>query len=119
MRFFLLPLSTMNCSGEPFTHICEWKRRSPSSGSSGSFFWILAVATVALGSASMICFPLPFPLSGSGSGLEHASDSKDFNSATNDCLVRHTCVMSGTLVEFTSLSCVLLRLHGVVIFLRL
>jgi hypothetical protein len=28
MRFFWLPLSTMNCSGEPFTHIWEWKRCS-------------------------------------------------------------------------------------------
>src|SRR3984885_14533215 len=72
MRFFWLPLSTMNCSGEPLTHIWEWKRRSSSSGSSGSFFWILAVATVALGSASMICFPLSFPLLGSDSESEHA-----------------------------------------------
>ena len=39
MRFFCLPLSTRNCSGEPFTHICEWKRHSPSSGSSGSWWW--------------------------------------------------------------------------------
>ena len=33
MRFFWLPLSTMNCSREPFTHISEWKRRSSFSGS--------------------------------------------------------------------------------------
>jgi hypothetical protein len=64
MRFFWLPLSTMNCNGEPFTHILEWKRCSTSSGSSGSSFWIFVVATVALGSASIICFPLSFPLSG-------------------------------------------------------
>lgn len=63
MRFFWLPLSTMNCSGEPFTHICEWKRCSPSSRSPGSFFYTLAMATVALGSPSMICFPFSFPLS--------------------------------------------------------
>ena len=30
-----------------------------------------------------------------------------------------TCVMSGDLMELTPLSCVLLRLHGVVIFLQL
>ena len=36
MRFFCLPLLTRNCSREPFTHICDWKRRSPSSRSSGS-----------------------------------------------------------------------------------
>ena len=58
MRFFWLPLSIINCSGEPFTHICEWKRRSPSYGSSGSSLWSLVVEKIALGSASMICFPL-------------------------------------------------------------
>jgi hypothetical protein len=58
LTFFWLPLSTMKCSGVPFTHICEWKRHSPSSGSSGSLGWSLVVATVALGSASMICLPL-------------------------------------------------------------
>lgn len=36
MRFFWLPLSTMNCSVEPFTHIWEWKSHSPFFGSSGS-----------------------------------------------------------------------------------
>jgi hypothetical protein len=80
MRFFWLPLSTMNCNGEPFTHILEWKRRSASSGYSGSSFWIFVVATMALGSASIIYFPLSFPLSGSDSELEHASDSEAFNS---------------------------------------
>jgi hypothetical protein len=72
----------MKCSGVPFTHICEWKRHSPSSGSSGSPGWSLVVATVALGSASMICLPL----SGSGSESEPASDSEAFTSATNDLL---------------------------------
>lgn len=38
MRSFWLPLLTMNYSGEPFTHIWEWKRRSSSSGSSSSSF---------------------------------------------------------------------------------
>jgi hypothetical protein len=93
MRFFWLPLSTMNCNGEPFTHILEWKRRSASSGSSGSSFWIFVVATMALGSASIICFPLSFPLSGSDSESEHASDSEAFNSATSDCLARHSLVL--------------------------
>jgi hypothetical protein len=64
MRFFCLLLSTMKCIGVPFTHICEWKRRSPSSGSSGSPGWSLVVATVALCSTLMIHLPL------FGSGLE-------------------------------------------------
>src|SRR3984885_9253601 len=93
MRFFWLLLSTMNCSEEPFTHIWEWKRRSSSFGSSGAFLWNLAVATVALGSASMICFPLSFPLSGSDSESEHASDSETFSSATSDFLARHSLVL--------------------------
>ena len=46
MRFFWLPLSTIKCSGVPFTNICEWKRCSPSSGSVGSSSWIAAVATI-------------------------------------------------------------------------
>ena len=74
MRFFWLPLSIMNCNGEPFTHILEWKRHYASSGYFGSSFWIFVVATVALGSASIICFLLSFPLSGSISESEHASD---------------------------------------------
>ena len=61
MRFFWIPLSTMHCSEEPFTHICEWKRHSPSSESSGSFFWILVVVMVALGSTLMIYIPFSFP----------------------------------------------------------
>jgi hypothetical protein len=89
MRFFWLPLSTMKCSGVPFTHIYEWKRRSPSSGSSGSASWSLVVATVALGSTSMI----RLPLSGSGSESESASDSEAFTSATSDCFERQSTVL--------------------------
>jgi hypothetical protein len=36
MRFFWLPLSIMKCNGVPFTHIWEWKRCFPSSGSTSS-----------------------------------------------------------------------------------
>jgi hypothetical protein len=36
MRFFWLSLSTMKCNVIPFTHICEWQRHSPSSGSTSS-----------------------------------------------------------------------------------
>ena len=32
IRFFCLPLLTMNCSREPFTHIWDWKRCSSSYG---------------------------------------------------------------------------------------
>jgi len=71
----------MNCSGVPFTHICEWKRHSPSSSSSSSSRWSLMVAMVALGSASMICHPL----SSSDSESKPTSDSKSFTSATSDC----------------------------------
>jgi hypothetical protein len=81
MRFFWLPLSTMKCSGVPFTHICEWKRHSPSSGLSGSPGWSLVVAMVALGSTSMIYLPL----SSSSSELESTSDSEAFTSTTKDC----------------------------------
>jgi len=65
MRFFWLLLSRMNCSGDPFTHICEWKRHSLSFGSSGSIFRIMVVVMVALGYASIICFHFSFPLLGS------------------------------------------------------
>ena len=54
MRLFWLPLLIMKYNGEPFTHIWEWKRCSPSSGSSVSSFWILVVATVEMGSALII-----------------------------------------------------------------
>jgi hypothetical protein len=43
IKFFWLPLSTMKCSGVPFTHIYEWKRHSPSSSSSDSSGWIFVV----------------------------------------------------------------------------
>jgi hypothetical protein len=48
---------------------------------------------VVLGSASIIFFPLSFPLSGSDSNSEHASDSEAFNSTTSDCLARHSLVL--------------------------
>ena len=57
IKLFYLPLSRMKFSGVPFTHICEWKRCSPSSSSIELFGWIFAVVMVALGSASMIQFP--------------------------------------------------------------
>ena len=77
------------CSGVPFTHICEWKRRSPSSGSSSSRGWSLVVATVALDSASMI----PLPLSSSSSESEYASHSEAFTSATNNYFERQSTVL--------------------------
>jgi hypothetical protein len=93
MRFFWLSLLTMNYNGEPFTHILEWKRRYASSGYSGSSFWIFVVATMALGSASIIYFLLSFPLSDFDSESEHASDSEAFNSGTSDWLARHSLVL--------------------------
>jgi hypothetical protein len=36
VRLFWLSLSTMKWNRVPFTHICEWKRCSPSSRSIGS-----------------------------------------------------------------------------------
>lgn len=89
MRFFWLPLSTIKCSRVPFTHICEWKRRSPSSGSVGSSGWIAAVATIAVGSASMIC-PLPVF---SESDYESGFGSLSLISTTNDCFGRHSSVL--------------------------
>jgi hypothetical protein len=89
MRFFWLPLSTIKCSGVPFTHIYEWKRHSPSSGSSGSSSWIVAVTTVAVGSASIICLLLLLSESESKSGLNSVS----LSSATNDCFERHSSVL--------------------------
>lgn len=93
MRLFWLPMLTMNYSGEPFTHICEWKRRSPSSGSSGTIFWILVVAMMALSSTSMIYFPLSVPLSGYDSESKLVSDSEAFSSATSDYLARNSLVL--------------------------
>jgi len=54
MRFFWLLLLKMSYSGEPFTHIFEWKSHSPLSGSLSSSFSILVVAILALGSTSII-----------------------------------------------------------------
>ena len=93
IRFFWLPLSTMDCNEETFIHICEWKRHSPSSRSSDSFFWILVVVTLSLGSVSIIYFPLSFPFSGSDSELEDVSNLKAFSSATSDCLAWHSLVL--------------------------
>ena len=70
-EFFWKPLLTMKCSRLSCTHSCEWKRRSPSFGSSDSSGWISVVDMVALGSASMICLPLYF--SASVSKSEYAS----------------------------------------------
>jgi hypothetical protein len=81
IRFFLLLQSTMKCSGVLFTHICEWKRRSPSSRSSGSFGCIVMTTMVALGSSSMIYLPLYFFESKSKSSY----DSFSLRSTTNDC----------------------------------
>jgi hypothetical protein len=76
MRFFWLLLSMMKCSGVPFTHIFEWKRCSPYFISYGSPGWSLVVATVVLGSTSMI----RHPLSGSDSESEPTCDLEAFTS---------------------------------------
>ena len=94
IRFFWLPLSTMKCSVIPFTHIYEWKRRSPSSGSSRSSSWICVVATVTLSSASMICFPLLLTATlGSESESELGSDFEALILANSDCFERHSSVL--------------------------
>ena len=51
------------------------------------------VVLVALGSASIICFPLSFPLLGSDSESEHAYDYEAFISTISDCLARHSLVL--------------------------
>jgi hypothetical protein len=89
MRFFWLLLSMMKCSGVPFTHICEWKRFSPSSGSSGSPGWSLVVETMELGSMSIIYLPL----SSSVSESDSASDSEAFTLATSDYFERQSIVL--------------------------
>jgi hypothetical protein len=76
MMFFWNPISTIKCSGVPFTHICEWKSPSSSSGSSSG--WIVAVATVAVGYASMIYLLLLF--------YESGFKSFSLSSATNGCI---------------------------------
>jgi hypothetical protein len=45
---------TKRCNEIPFTHIYEWKRHSLSLGSVGASGWIVVVAAVAVGFASMI-----------------------------------------------------------------
>lgn len=89
IRFFWIPLSTMKCNRTSFTHICDWNKNSPSSGSSRYFGWILVVTMVALGSTSMICFPLSI----SEYMLESGSNSETFNLATGDCFVWHSSVL--------------------------
>ena len=89
MRYFWLPLSTIKCSGVPFTHIFEWKRRSPSSGSVGSSGWIAAVATIAVGSALMIYLLPVFSESDSESGF----GSLSLISATNEFFQWHSSVL--------------------------
>ena len=85
MSFFWISLSTIKCSRVPFTHICEWKMHSPSSGYVGSFGWIVVVVTVAMGSASMICLlPLFY---------ESRFSSFSLISATNDCFERHSSML--------------------------
>jgi len=86
-------LLKINYNREPFTHIYEWKRYSPSFGSASSLFWILVVATVALGSTSMIYFPLSFHLLGSDLESKHVSDLEVFSSATLDSLAQHSLVL--------------------------
>jgi hypothetical protein len=89
IRFFWIPLSRVKCSSVPFTHICEWETRSPSSGSYGSFDWIVVVMAVVVGSTSMIYLPLLFFESMSNLGL----DSISLSSATNDCFKGHSSVL--------------------------
>jgi hypothetical protein len=86
MRFFYILLSTMKCSGVPFTHIYEWKRHSPSSRSYGFSIWIVVVVIVAMGFSSMICLILLFSESNSELRLDSISLSLD----TNGCLERHS-----------------------------
>jgi hypothetical protein len=87
MMFFWLPLSTIKCSGVPFTHICEWKSRSPSLRSSSG--WIVVVVTVVVGSTSMICLLLLFFESGSKSRF----DSLSLSLTTDDYIERHSSVL--------------------------
>ena len=97
IRFFWLPLSTTKCKGIPFTHICEWKRRSSTYDSSGYSSWICMVTTVAMGSASMICLPL-YAAVALGSKSESGFDSEDLILTTNDCFERHSSVLCQVLL---------------------
>jgi hypothetical protein len=89
IRFFWLLLSTIKCSGVPFTHIYEWKIYSPSSRSSGSSGWIVMVATVEVGSTSIICLLLLLYESDSMSRLRSVS----LSSTTNECFEQHSLVL--------------------------
>jgi hypothetical protein len=89
MKFFWLSLSTIKCNGVPFTHICEWKRRSPSSRSAGSSGWIVGVATTAVGYALMIYLLLLFYESESDSGF----GSLSLSSTTNEYFKQHSLVL--------------------------
>jgi hypothetical protein len=87
MTFFWLLLSTIKCSGVPFTHICEWKSLSPSSRSSSG--WIVVVVTVVVGFASIICLLLLFFESWSKSGFSSLS----LSSVTNDYIEWHSSLL--------------------------
>jgi hypothetical protein len=89
IRFFWLPLSTIKCSGVPFTHICEWKRHSPSLYLSSYYGWIVVVTMVAMSYASMIYFLLLFFESNSKSRFISFS----LSSPTNDYFERHSSVL--------------------------
>jgi hypothetical protein len=69
IRFFWLPLWTLKSSKVPFTYICEWKMCSSSSRSIGSSSWITTVATITMGSVSMIYLLSLFYESNSESGF--------------------------------------------------
>jgi len=84
----------MKCSVIPFTHICDWKRCSPSSYSSGSSSWICVVEMMTLGSTTMIHFPLSLTMTlGLESESEPRSDSKAWISTTSDCFERHSSML--------------------------
>jgi hypothetical protein len=85
--FLWLPLSAMKCSGVHFTHICEWKRCSPSSSSSDSSRSFFPISMVVLGFSSMIhfaCFELEFDL-----GSDYVSSLL----ANNDYFKRNSSVL--------------------------
>jgi len=93
MSFIWLPLSIMNCNGDPFTHICGWKRQSPSFRCYVYVLWILVVEIVKLGFVLIIFFPFSFPLPSSYLDSEHAFEFESFSSITSDCLAQHSFVL--------------------------
>ena len=108
MRFFWLLLSKIKCSGVSFTHICEWKRHSPSSGSVGSSGWIVAVTKIAVGPASMI-YPLPvFSGSDSESGSAPCIWSRPPMTVLRDI---HRCCSRGFCGNHTIFRCPSLSSH--------